>query len=548
MYNRIILEMNNLFEHCTIKYLQSPYPPLQFLSLEENETYGSCAVHIQSFETIQKPILFHFMIDVSGSMVDIVDNGRTKMQLLVHTLTNMVHYFAKNTQNVFIQVKGFDDCIHSYIDCVHVTEKNVDEIVSKLARIRPMQMTNIGLALKTMNDDVKSSDIEKQVGIFLTDGDATVGELSADKLAQHIPLDVPFHFIALGSEHNPYMMYRLGHYSNYTNNWFIAEIEQTGNVYGEILYNELHRIGTDAKLKIYNGQLYDYHAQDFVPSLNIGSLYTDTEKHYHIVTTNPENCYVWLQYMCYDTEKQIKIKITDLPPLLSIDQMHSGYTFQHSQPYFDSIQYFRLATQISLGKARNKLLQNIHVDYDELNDEDNILFYKKNMLPSNIDQYMPFREIVQKFYSELSEHMNLYNLNENEYMKGLCDDISILLQTIGTISQLKYSVLREDIQGQERTCNTVTIVRERYFQHDFTPTILSQSSTTPYRTPSRVDLMNTMSQDIYNNETDDQQDEIKANKRKMRICTDLLFDESLVPPSPIPKKTKPKLHHNAQSH
>ena len=309
MYNRIILEMNNLFEHCTIKYLQSPYPPLQFLSLEENETYGSCAVHIQSFETIQKPILFHFMIDVSGSMVDIVDNGRTKMQLLVHTLTNMVHYFAKNTQNVFIQVKGFDDCIHSYIDCVHVTEKNVDEIVSKLARIRPMQMTNIGLALKTMNDDVKSSDIEKQVGIFLTDGDATVGELSADKLAQHIPLDVPFHFIALGSEHNPYMMYRLGHYSNYTNNWFIAEIEQTGNVYGEILYNELHRIGTDAKLKIYNGQLYDYHAQDFVPSLNIGSLYTDTEKHYHIVTTNPENCYVWLQYMCYDTEKQIKIKI-----------------------------------------------------------------------------------------------------------------------------------------------------------------------------------------------------------------------------------------------
>jgi hypothetical protein len=349
--------MNYLFEHCTIDYLHKPYPSNDFLSLDDDETYGFCALHINASDKSTNPILFHFMIDVSGSMTDIVNHGRTKMQLLIHTLTNMVHYFAENTQNVFIQVKGFDDCIHPYIDTIHVTKENVDMIIRKLAKIRPMQMTNIGLALETMRDDLKTSDIANQVGIFLTDGDATVGELSPSKLVPHIPLDIPFHFIALGAEHNPYMMYRLGHCSKYTNNWFIAEIEQTGNVYGEILYNELHRVGTDAKLEIHNGRLYDYHAQTFVTTLHIGSLYADTEKHYHIITTNPDECFIMLNGNRYDNHERIDIKITDVPPLLSMDHIQSGFTFQHSQRHFHIIQYFRLVTQIILGKARNMFLQ-----------------------------------------------------------------------------------------------------------------------------------------------------------------------------------------------
>ena len=512
--------MNSLFQHCTIDYLHKPYPSNDFLTIDNDETYGFCALHITAPDQSTTPILFHFMIDVSGSMTDIVNNGRTKMQLLIHTLTNMVHYFAENTQNVYIQVKGFDDCIHPYIDTIHVTKENVDVIIRKLAKIRPMQMTNIGLALETMRDDLKTSAISNRVGIFLTDGDATVGELSPSKLVEHIPLDIPFHFIALGTEHNPYMMYRLGHCSKYTNNWFIAEIEQTGNVYGEILYNELHRVATDAKLEIHNGRLYDYHAQEFVTTLHIGSLYADTEKHYHVITTNPDECFIMLNGNRYDSDEHIDIKITDVPPLLSMDQIESGIPrFQHLQRHFHIIQYFRLVTQIILGKARHMLLLDDHF-------EEKILLRGNSRLLCPMDQYTPFRETVQNFYSELSDHMESYDLSEDEYMKGLCDDISILLQTLGTDKQLKYSALREDIQGQERTCNTVTIIHETYTPCHFAPPVLSRSTTTPHRSPGRVELMNTMSQDAF--DTDESQNDLS-------IHADVSDAEITVPP-PIPKR------------
>ena len=86
--------MESIFKYSTIRFQQRDYPTLHGLSLDTNETYGSCMIHVDSYENSPSPILFHFMIDVSGSMIDMTENGRTKIQLLTHTLINMVHYFA----------------------------------------------------------------------------------------------------------------------------------------------------------------------------------------------------------------------------------------------------------------------------------------------------------------------------------------------------------------------------------------------------------------------------------------------------------------------
>ena len=527
--------MENTLEKCTINFVNKPYPENNIIPIKEDDIYGSCIIQVDPAEITTKPILFHFMIDVSGSMSDTTENGRSKIQLLIHTLTNMIHYLAENTQNVYIQVKGFDDCIHNYIDVINVSKENVDEMVNKLKKIRPLQLTNIELALNTLKNDIEyisdNRDNYQQVCIFLTDGDATAGETLPTELATNIPPTIPFHFIALGNEHNPYLMHYLGHCTKYSNNWYINEIEQTGNIYGEILYNELHRVAEQVVLEIQNGQIYDYYAQEFVTCLDLGSLYAETEKHYHILTKNSDTCFLHLKGKSCNTENNFIVKITDLPPLVSREEIEQGLSFQYSKPHFNTMQYFRLATQIFMGKARKILLNKNELFAEKIIREKNIMrhqgFIKELIKTNPIDNHTEFYNEIKNFKSNMTNFMEMYDIQDNEYMNCLCDDISMLLNTFGYIAQLKYCALREDIQGQERTCNAITMIHHNdlcLINNLEPPPQLTRTTTTPYRTPGRINLMNTMSQDI-DEEKHDQKNE------RLSINTDILdlFDFTAPP-------------------
>jgi len=531
--------MENTLEKCTIHFLKKPYPENTIIPIQEDEIYGSCVVQVDPGEIITKQILFHFMIDVSGSMSDATENGRSKIQLLIHTLINMIHYLAENTQNVYIQVKGFDDRIHNYVDITHVSKENVDEMIDQLKSIRPLHLTNIELALTTLKNDIEtiSNQDYEQVGIFLTDGDATAGETLPSNLATKIPSTIPFHFIALGNEHNPYLMHHLGHCTKYSNNWYINEIEQTGNIYGEILYNELHRVGKQVVLEIHNGQLYDYYAQEFVTCLHLGSLYSETKKHYHIFTKQPDQCFLHLKGKDCNTEQDFNVRITDLPPLISVTDIEVNSSFQSLQPHFNTIQYFRLATQIFMGKARNLLLNKNELFVDKKIHEKNIMrhrgFMKELIQTSPRDNHTDFYNEIEKFKTNMNHFMELYNIQDNEYMNCLCDDISMLLNTFGYISQLKYCALREDIQGQERTCNAITMIHNNdlCLINNLDSPNITRTVTTPYRTPGRTNLMHTISQDIEDTENTKDTEQEKINNESLSINVDVLnFFDFAVPP------------------
>jgi uncharacterized protein YegL len=493
--------MENMFQASTICFCEKPdlSHSNDIIPKKDDEIYGSCVIGVDSMEISSRPIVFHFMVDVSGSMSDVTENGRTKMQLIVHTLTNMVHYFASQTQNVSIQVKGFDDNIHPYIDLVEVTAKNVDVLAAKLLKMRPQNLTNIELALETMKNDIeKIASIEnttyKQVGIFLTDGDATTGETCSKQLGEIVPDSIPFHFIALGKHHNPYLMHHLGHRTKYTNNWFINELEQTGNVYGEILYNELNRIAENVTLEVKGGRIYEYYTNQFVTQLSIGSIYADTEKHYHILADNDE-CSVLLRgsYCVETNDSTFEVEVSDVPSLYTPTQSDDGFVFNHYKPFFKTIQYYRLCTQMYMAKARIDFLDGLPEDYQYGIDE------RLQRLCHTNGRYLDASG-MNEFLTHMDLDMNVSKLTENEYMKSLCDDIKVLIHTLGSMSQIKYAALREDVQGQERTSNTVTDVENDYDKAEYgngilQKPVLSRSATTPYRTPGRVDLMDTMSQD-----------------------------------------------------
>ena len=486
--------METLFQSSTIRFVEKINHDIDIIPKKDDEIYGSCVIHADSIDIPSHPIVFHFMVDVSGSMSDITENGRSKMQLLIHTLTNMIHYFATHTQNVFIQVKGFDDNIHPYIDLVKVTTENVNVLAAKLLKMRPMHLTNIGLALETMKNDTETIALiedtnYKQVGIFLTDGDATTGETCNKKLGEIIPESIPFHFIALGKLHNPYLMNHLGHRTKYTNNWFINELEQTGNVYGEILYNELHRIAENVTLEVRGGRIYEYYTNQFVTQLTIGSIYADTEKHYHILAKS-DACSVLLKgsFCGKTTNSTFEVEVTDLPPLYTQTQCDDDFSFQHNQPFFQTIQYYRLGAQMHMAKARIDFLTGLPKNYHYGIDE-------KLQRSCNTNSRYLDASGMNEFLNHMNLDMNVSKLTNNEYLKNLCDDIRVLLHTLGDMSQIKYAALREDIQGQERTSNTVTEVERESGNRNLHKPVLSRSATTPYRTLGRVDLMDTMSQD-----------------------------------------------------
>ena len=63
------------------------------------------------------------VVDQSGSMSDTCKDGRTKMQHIVHTLKNIIHYFAEHPEVVvFLSVHSFDDSFHTILERTQITE------------------------------------------------------------------------------------------------------------------------------------------------------------------------------------------------------------------------------------------------------------------------------------------------------------------------------------------------------------------------------------------------------------------------------------------
>ena len=103
--------------------------------------------------TIEHEIVL--VIDNSGSMGDQCpgDNDKTQMDQAIHTLKNIVGYLEEN-QNIKANVTifKFDDQFIKVVDRTNITEENFNSIEKLINRIRPCGGTNIGLALRKIQE------------------------------------------------------------------------------------------------------------------------------------------------------------------------------------------------------------------------------------------------------------------------------------------------------------------------------------------------------------------------------------------------------------
>ena len=467
--------------------------PIVDNNIEDTSNYGVLSLETSDIKTNDLPILFHIMLDVSGSMSDIVSHNRTKIQLLKHTIVNMIHYFAENTENVYICVKGFDNNIHNYIEPILVSKSNVDILLNKISKIRPIQSTDIGLALETLQNDMSNEINEDKynVGILLTDGHPTSGKMEINELVNIILHDKTYHFIALGNEHNGDLMNALGNYHSETSNWFINEIEHTGNVYGEIIFNETNRLCKNNIIHVENGTIYDYRKGTFHNQLNIGTLSREEKKEYHILANNQYICNIFIEGIQIESNEKYK-------KIANKTKCNIGENLETNNNIFVTKHYLRLCVQL--------LLYNVRSDLEKVRTIDNSftcfqLPIHQPKLKKN-DKYINHAKKLKKIILEVGKENNLEN---DLFLTGLINDLHVLLNTTGHVDQYKHITSRESSQGRQSSYNTASQMEDDPIDfHDISIPTLSRNSTTAYTTPSRVKLMrdisNTHDETIITNE------------------------------------------------
>ncbi len=261
-----------------------------------------------------------FMIDRSGSMSDVCSDGRDKMQHILHTLKNMIIYFKDNrSARVYINIFAFDDIIEEIVERTAISEENIDSIITKINRISPRNSTDIEKALISIKCTIDKIQLKNPThnisNIFMTDGEATTGNHDIDYLSGLIDRNITNAFIGFGLEHDAVLLKSVTNGDN-SSYYFIGKLENAGLVYGEILHGILYKILSDVRIQCSNCLIYDYKNNIWCDSLKVVDIVSESSKVYHIVSTMPKDCRVYLKAKSNkDDSITLKIYTTDEPNL-----------------------------------------------------------------------------------------------------------------------------------------------------------------------------------------------------------------------------------------
>ena len=430
---------NNLFTNKAINFdpvdLNTQFVPVP---LTGDIKFGVLNLKALSSPLTEEILEFMFELDRSGSMSDLCSDGRTKMQHIIHTMSNIVIYFKENSAlKVFITVEAFDDKLYSIVERTNVTEENYKGIIKKIEDLTPRGSTDIGIALNRVSEITAKLRAQfpnhKLNHIFMTDGQITQGETKYDKLSALVDPEITNAFIGFGTDHDTALLNALsaGINSNY---YFIDKLENAGLVYGEILHGIVYRFLNDVVINISEGLIYNFKTNEWTTSLSVGEIVSESNKTYHIVSNSPATCSAELICKRVSDGNQENVVI-----LREEDIDLTKYVFrQRNQQHLFAVKEF-----ISKKNKINYLID--EVQRDDLRSE-------KHMLKKNLTDY----------FTELKKYMEDNNLSSDIFYSNLCDDIYISIKTFSTSHGAMYVNSRLESQGSQRAYNVTNIpIRER---------------------------------------------------------------------------------------
>ena len=445
-------------------------------------------------------------------MQDLCSDRRTKMEHILFTLENMLRIFHEKEEiQISLHIQSFDSVVKDIVTNVkNISDEDIEELVKKIRKIRPSDSTNIELALKTISNKIsnnltfnlKNNDKAEYVHIFLTDGEITQGSNDMEELKSLVPKDIKNIFIGYGKDHDSHVLSNLskGKKNEYR---FIDALEKAGLIYGEIVHSLFYKAIEEVSINCINCEIYDFESNEWATLVEIGDLLYEQKKTYHIRSKTPEISEIeiigkgYKQVIRINTENEKKEKKKE------------------KEEKNEIINYlFRQKTQELLFEAR------------KLSEDNNLIM---NRFQEEEDNITKMKKKLKEFLNHLLEYIKNNQLQNDNFLKMLCDDIYIVKKTLGTRYGNMFSCARQTSQGRQQsyTCSEiqdqdldqdplgmlklkrsthVTFNNIPLTQEEIDDYKLSQQILSPYSTNSQINMMRSVSGNdkIGNKELDDE--------------------------------------------
>jgi len=415
--------------------------------------FGIIHIKTPKVEITKTPLAIYMNIDRSGSMGDICSDGRTKMTHLKHTILNIIQLFPTYTDvNVSICIVVFDSIVEELTKGFElITIENVEYFYKLINNIRPMGTTNIEHSLKNALNRISEYNNKnptvRPIHIQFTDGEASSGKTEKHELLKNINPSYKNIFIGFGELHDSYLLSCFAEYggvgkSEYR---FIDQIENSGMVCGEILYNILYPYTVECltinMVKDENGKsmkIYNWITNEWVSSMIIPPLSSDCEKIYHIQGEGICNAELVLCGNCIEY-------IDCIPDLIDNESLEKCTR--------DLTKYiFRQKTLELLYESRQLESYRRYIEATGDSSQYELKDYSMNNSSINKKTIELLRSRLLNLFKILQEYWEtLDNEPEKTFIKILMDDLHIACKTLGTEYGYMYSCSRQLSQGSQFT-------------------------------------------------------------------------------------------------
>lgn len=390
--------------------------------------FATLTVEIEDVPPISEEQHVIFNIDISGSMSDICQDGRSKMQHIAHTTKNIMDVFSneKNT-NITVEIYGFDDKLEPILPPTKCCDTSRDLIhAAIISKLRPRNQTDILIALKNANERLECVTARK-THVFMTDGQITLGVKNVEVLESFVNGDYPNIFVGFGTDHDAYLLQTLAKRGSY---YYIDHVETAGLAYGEITHAIMYQALENITMTVSDGEIYDYRTNTWSNTLQIESLVGEAKKTYHLRSKTPAALKATISATDV-LKREINEEVDILPELLGSEPNNfTNYMYRH-----------RTLELIYEANTLQKL--------EQKNLRDSV--FRSSVFRSPVS-VAPILEKMSDFLKGMKDYMQNNNLSDDDFMKSLCDDISITYESLrerGSNIGIAYSAGRARSNGAQ---------------------------------------------------------------------------------------------------
>uniref|UniRef100_A0A6C0CQJ7 VWFA domain-containing protein n=1 Tax=viral metagenome TaxID=1070528 RepID=A0A6C0CQJ7_9ZZZZ len=478
--------------------------------------------------------------DRSGSMYG------DKFNCLLYTMVKMLEYFLedsiKRNNTHIIHIIAFDNEIAELKIKIN-KETKLESFKEEIKKIlTPKGMTDIGLALNTLNKTKYEENVSMHNVIFMSDGEVTVGVSNAEKLKEK--LEIKLNNITAGTpailgygvQHDIDCMEKLSSVPNGEYHC-IESTEGAGVVYGEVMHSCLNGYCRNTELILEGGQVYDFKSNIWVDKLSIGRLLfnkpiTWTIKRDHI---DKEVVAKLIGESITGEKKEILISMVSEPEKGEVNREVERYRLRYLTQKLlaetrQLIEEGRQSmwrgppnAQPAISRLKRQNAGKLSLFKPDSDDENDILspppIKRQRAWPNNEDDgevessssgsSSPERNMViktpkEKMIERLEDHMKMLkeyietNGDDTGFVTVLCDDTYVAICSLRAHNGRHFIVARQVSQGNQRAymASDMSDMQVEDFDNIISPHQMLRSHTTPYASQQVVKTIRAVSDNV----------------------------------------------------